>query len=154
MLDPWFLHESRVGVNRLQFLLESLADLDSSLAARGSRLIVLRGRPAEVLPRLIQDWGVTQLCFEHDTEPFAKARDAEVRALCAAAGVDVHSPVSHTLYDPADLLRRSPGGRPPLTMKSFEKLVDSVGAPPAPAAAPPASLPAIPPEVRARCCPQ
>ena len=142
------MNESRVGVNRLQFLLESLADLDSSLQARGSRLLVLRGKPADVLPKLFQDLGVTQLCFEHDTEPFAKARDAEVRALCSAAGVAVHSPASHTLYDPAELLRRSPGGRPPLTMKSFEKLVDSMGVPPAPAAAPPASLPAIPPEVR------
>ena len=23
---------------------------------------------------LLQDWGVTQLCFEYDTEPYAKER--------------------------------------------------------------------------------
>ena len=31
-LDPWFMKESRVGINRYQFLLESLQDLDSRCA--------------------------------------------------------------------------------------------------------------------------
>lgn len=38
----------RIGVNRIQFLLESLADLDAGLRARGSRLLVLHGNPTEV----------------------------------------------------------------------------------------------------------
>ena len=37
------------GVNRIRFLLESLADLDSSLQRLGSRLLVLKGEPSEVL---------------------------------------------------------------------------------------------------------
>ena len=90
-----------------------------SLHARGSQLLVLQGRPEEVLPRIFkvrrgaavcksahtkvqqveplrwtlgdgsatplstapaaviraaQEWGVTQLCFESDTEPYAKKR--------------------------------------------------------------------------------
>ncbi|GFH16332.1 cryptochrome 2 (photolyase-like), partial [Haematococcus lacustris] len=32
--------------------------------ARGSRLLVVRGKPVEVLPRLMKDWAITQLCFE------------------------------------------------------------------------------------------
>lgn len=47
-----------------------------------------------------------------------------MRLLAEAAGVQVHAPVSHTLYDPQLLLDRN-GGRPPLTMQSFTKLVDS-----------------------------
>lgn len=63
-----------MGVNRVQFLLESLADLDAGLRARGCRLLVLRGTPQEVLPRVFKDWGATHLCFESDTEPYAKQR--------------------------------------------------------------------------------
>lgn len=69
-----------------------------SFQARGSRLLVLRGKPEEVFPRVFREWGVTQLCFEHDTEPYAKVRDAAVRRLAAEAGVEVVTPISHTLY--------------------------------------------------------
>jgi cryptochrome len=49
-----------------------------------------------------------------------------VRQAAEEAGVEVHSPVSHTLYDPELLLSRS-GGKPPLTMQSFTKLVTAGG---------------------------
>lgn len=51
-------------------------------------------------------------------EPYAKRRDAAVRQLAEAAGIAVHSPVSHTLYDPSLLLAKAPGGRAPLTMQA------------------------------------
>ncbi|KAF8061969.1 UVR3 [Scenedesmus sp. PABB004] len=137
IIDPHFLTASayKVGVNRYNFLLESLADLDASLRAKGSRLLVLRGKPLEVLPRVFKDWGVTQLCFEVDTEPYAKRRDADVAAAAAAAGVAVSAHVSHTLYD-TDVLLRAAGGKAPLTMQAFTKLVDKVGDPPKPLPAP------------------
>jgi cryptochrome len=47
---------------------------------------------------VFKDWSISQLCFELDTEPYARSRDATVRQLAAAAGVEVKSPVSHTLY--------------------------------------------------------
>ena len=123
VLDPWFLKPEVVGVNRLNFLLQSLtgaslndpsdlehfadyreamstdsvlashrhhslycADLRSSLKARGSNLLVLRGNPQEVLPRVCKDWQITRLCFEVDTEDYAKERDAKVTAAAKKAG--------------------------------------------------------------------
>jgi len=141
ILDPNFQDPKKVGVNRMQFLLESLFDLDASLRARGSRLYVLQGSPEATLPRLFSHWSVSKLCFERDAEPYALARDSIVLSAATAAGVSVHSPVSHTMYDPQVLIQRA-GGQPPLTMKSFEKLVDSIGNPPAPAPDPPSTLPA------------
>lgn len=45
-----------------------------------------------------QAWDVSKLCFEADTEPYAKQRDAAVRTLAAEAGITVFSPTSHTIY--------------------------------------------------------
>lgn len=140
ILDPHFVTPQRVGTNRMNFLLESLADLDASLKARGSRLLVIQGKPQDTLPELFKEWGITKLCFESDTEPYALTRDAGAKELATAAGITVHSPVSHTLYDPADIVRRS-GGKSPLTMKSFEKIINSMGDPPPPVSDPPATLP-------------
>lgn len=45
-----------------------------------------------------QDWQVTQLCYEVDVEPYARARDQQVARVAADAGVLVSAHVSHTLY--------------------------------------------------------
>lgn len=65
VLDPRYLERdpsafspgsARSGLNRIQFLLESLADLDKSLRRLGSRLIVLRGGdPADVVIRILRE---------------------------------------------------------------------------------------------------
>lgn len=46
---------SRAGLNRIRFLLESLSDLESSLKNLGSRLLVLKGDPGEVIIRCLKE---------------------------------------------------------------------------------------------------
>ena len=48
VFDPWLCQPSRVGANRMRFLLESLRDLDASLRDVGSSLLVLHGAPGRV----------------------------------------------------------------------------------------------------------
>jgi cryptochrome len=96
-----------------------------------------------VLVSKMKEWNVGKLCFESDTEPYAKVRDAQLAGEAEGLGVDVFSAVSNTLYDPSILISKN-GGKAPMTMQSFQKLVDKVGPPPAPAADPPSELPACP----------
>uniref|UniRef100_A0A453NQT0 (6-4)DNA photolyase n=4 Tax=Aegilops tauschii subsp. strangulata TaxID=200361 RepID=A0A453NQT0_AEGTS len=82
-------------------------------------------------------WNIGKLCFESDTEPYALARDKRVTDFAAASGIEVFSPVSHTLFDPAEIIEKflfssanlKNGGRPPLTYQSF---VATAGEPPKP----------------------
>lgn len=46
---------SRAGLNRIKFLVESLEDLNSSLKKLGSRLLVLKGDPGEVLIQCLKE---------------------------------------------------------------------------------------------------
>ncbi|XP_042494709.1 (6-4)DNA photolyase isoform X2 [Macadamia integrifolia] len=137
ILDPHYLEpdptafslgSSRSGLNRIQFLLESLNDLDSSLRKLGSRLLLFRGDPIEVLIRLLKEWRIKKLCFEFDTEPYYQSLDNQVKDYASEAGIEVFSPVSHTLFNPADIIHKN-GGRPPLSYQSFVKLA---GQPPPP----------------------
>lgn len=98
-----------------------------------------RVRAGVLLLLTLQEWQVQQLCYEVDVEPYARSRDADIQQLAAAAGVQVSAHVSHTMYDP-DALIRAAGGKVPLTMQAFTKLVDRVGDPP-PAVAAPDSVP-------------
>lgn len=64
VIDPHYMEpdpkafspgSSRAGLNRIRFLLESLVDLDLSLKKLGSRLLVLKGEPSEVLIRCLKE---------------------------------------------------------------------------------------------------
>ena len=50
VLDPHFMKPQNVGNTRMNFLLQSLADLDAGLRARSSRLIVLHGATPVACP--------------------------------------------------------------------------------------------------------
>lgn len=54
---------SKAGLNRIQFLLESLRDLDLNLKRLGSRLLVLKGEPSEVLIRCLKEVNLTLPLF-------------------------------------------------------------------------------------------
>lgn len=108
ILDPFFVSNARVGANRWRFLVESLQDLDASLRAKlNSRLLVLHGSPLHVLRDKFDEWQVDLLCFESDTEPYAKKRDIDVAALAAEFHVHIETRPSHTLYDPALLFLKN-----------------------------------------------
>ncbi|KAF8400694.1 hypothetical protein HHK36_013994 [Tetracentron sinense] len=148
VIDPHFMEpdpsafspgSSRVGLNRIQFLLESLVDLDLSLRKLGSRLLVFKGEPIEVLFGLLKEWDIKKLCFEYDTDPYYQALDNQIKDHASAAGIEVFSPVSHTLFNPADIIQKN-GGRPPLNYQSFVKLA---GKPSSPLSTTVSSLPPV-----------
>uniref|UniRef100_A0A251U041 Putative DNA photolyase n=1 Tax=Helianthus annuus TaxID=4232 RepID=A0A251U041_HELAN len=109
------------GLNRIRFLLESLVDLDSNLKKLGSRLLVLHGEPGEVLIRCLKEWDIKRLCFEYDTDPYYQALDAKVQSYALESGIEIFSPVSHTLFNPADIIQKN-GGTPPMNCLSFSKI--------------------------------
>lgn len=64
LLDPWFLEPdanapspgcAHVGINRIRFLLQCIADLDGSLRQRGSCFLVFKGNPVDVISHLLKE---------------------------------------------------------------------------------------------------
>ena len=45
IIDPWFWEKGNIHENRLNFLLESLRDLDQNLRTKGSQLTLIFGTP-------------------------------------------------------------------------------------------------------------
>ena len=128
VLDVEGLRAGKVSANRWNFLLECLEDLDKSLRKIGSRLFVVRGRATQALPKLMKEWGVTQLTFEADSEAIGVQRDAVVQHMAEAAGVEVSSKTSHTLYSVEQIVEAN-GGRVPAVFDECVKAVSKVGMP-------------------------
>ncbi len=89
VLDPGLLASERSGPGRVRFLLDGVERLAAVLAKRGSPLLVLRGRPEEILPRLMRATRADGLGFNRDTTPYARTRDARVTAAVERLGAQV-----------------------------------------------------------------
>src|SRR3982750_2472033 len=63
---------------RVEFILASLGELAASLCELGGALQVLIGRSRDLIPELAHDLGVQAVYANHDYEPAANARDADV----------------------------------------------------------------------------
>jgi deoxyribodipyrimidine photo-lyase len=86
VLDPGILEAPGVAPARLWFLAESLRELAERWRQAGSRLVVLRGDPAALLPRLAAAIGAEVVAWNRDVEPYGRARDRQVAAALQAQG--------------------------------------------------------------------
>ena len=96
---------------RVEFLRESLVDLDQQLGDAGKQhgvgcagLIVRHGDAADCLSAVASELAVDAVFFNHDDEPQSLARDTAVQALMQADGVAVHSFKDHLIFERAEVL--------------------------------------------------
>jgi len=86
VLDPGILDAPAMAPARLWFLADSLRELAERWRAAGSRLVVLRGDPAELLPRLAAATAAEVVAWNRDVEPYGRERDRRVAAALQAQG--------------------------------------------------------------------
>jgi len=137
VLDDAILQRRDTGASRVRFLLGCLAALADTLAAAGSRLVILRGDPAEELVRVARATGAVAVHWNKDYEPHARGRDARVTEALAQAGVAAHAWKDQVLFEEREILTAA--GRP---FTVFTPYARAWGARRAPA---PASAPRLPP---------
>lgn len=135
-LTPWGF--GRRGSHRRAFLAAALDDLDAQLRARGSRLLQLRGTPAEVLPALARAVGAdTVVC-----EEIAAPEEQDAVAVLRAAGLTVRTAWQSSLLDPAALPFAVE--RLPKVFTDFRRAVEAAGQQPPPPLTAPVVLPPLP----------
>lgn len=105
ILDALPRHDRRV-----EFIRESLVELDASLRTSGGQLIVRHGRAREQIVRLAVELGVGAVYANGDYEPAAIERDADVARALFDAGIGFVSNKDQVIFEKDELLTQS--GRP------------------------------------------
>jgi deoxyribodipyrimidine photo-lyase len=91
VLDPALLGPA--GAPRVAFLYRTLRALDAELRGQGARLVIRRGDPVTVLPRVVREVGAGSVHVSADFNPYGVRRDAAVeQALGGVALVRTGSP--------------------------------------------------------------
>ena len=108
VLDPTLLEDPAIAPARLWFLSESLLELQQRWRAAGSRLVILRGDPALLLPQLARAISATVVAWNRDVEPYGRERDRQVSRALQAGGQKVLVGWDQLLIDP-EVLRTGAG---------------------------------------------
>ena len=109
ILDPLARSDRRV-----EFIRDSLVGVDAELRAlaashglEGVALLVRHGRAADEIVALAQRLGVQAVFANHDDDPAALARDAQVRGRLAALGVAFRTSKDHVIFERSEVLTQS-----------------------------------------------
>jgi deoxyribodipyrimidine photo-lyase len=101
---------------RVEFIRDSLVGVDAELRALGAShgvegvgLIVRHGWAQTEIPALAAALHAEAVYINHDDEPAALDRDAQVRGLLATAGVALHSSKDHVIFERSEVLTLSGG---------------------------------------------
>ena len=91
--------------NCVQFMCESLVELDCTLRSLRSSLKMLRGSHAECLEKLKKAVNFGQVHITQDVTPYSSARSDQIRSWCDSHGISFH------LHEDVDLLPMGEGLR-------------------------------------------
>jgi len=99
--------------NSIQFMLQSLKELNTALRQKGSRLVMLFGDTVKMLESLKKEFNIVAVTENKDHTPYAKKREASIKKWC-----DSHK-IEHNLVD--DIYLTPPGSVRTGSKKVFQK---------------------------------
>lgn len=92
---------------RVEFIWESVRELQRVLQAAGGGLRVLHDHAEAAVPRLATALGVAAVYANRDYEPLAIERDARVAATLAEAGIAFHTRKDQVIFETGEVLTKA-----------------------------------------------
>ncbi|RMG39833.1 MAG: deoxyribodipyrimidine photo-lyase [Candidatus Dadabacteria bacterium] len=90
--------------NALQFMIESLEELNSELNKRGSKLYIFWGQAEKVIEKLIRVENIEAIYINEDYTPFSIKRDGRIKKVTEKYGVSFNSYFDLLLTRPGEIL--------------------------------------------------
>lgn len=116
ILDDHILQSARFSPHRMRFLLAALQSLNDSLHQFGSQLVVQRGNPREILPRIVQSVQASAVYANRDYTPYSIQRD---RVVEQSLQVPLHLHDDALLLPPGTVLKAN--GEPYVVFTPFKQ---------------------------------
>lgn len=108
---PCFIFDPRQVENNpyrsefaVQFMMESLQDLQNQLAEKGGKLYLFYGKPEEVLSKIFRATPFDALFVNRDYTPFSKKRDEDINNFCKNRNITFYSLDDALLTQPENTL--------------------------------------------------
>lgn len=89
----------------LQFMIESLEDLNHQIQSKKGRLFLFFDKPESVISNCISSLKIDGVIFNKDYTPYSLERDKKIEALCKKHQIEFHSFEDALLHAPSDTLK-------------------------------------------------
>lgn len=93
--------------NAIQFMIESLEDLESQISNKGGKLYCFYGHNEKIVGQCIKDLNIDVVCFNLDYSPYAIKRDKGIIDLCKKTQTYVMYDHDYYLHAPGSILTGS-----------------------------------------------
>lgn len=95
--------------NAIQFMIESLEELESDIRSKGGKLIILYGNSKSEIKKLVDKFDITCIASNRDYSPFAKEREKDYIDICKSKDIEYLSLNDYYLYEPGSIIVQSTG---------------------------------------------
>jgi len=90
---------------RVQFIYETLSELNKQLAQFNSSFLVKIGKPISVFESLLNDYTIGSVTTNLDYEPYERQRDLAVKTMLNNQHIPFEAYHDHTIFEPTDILK-------------------------------------------------
>ncbi|MCB9232059.1 MAG: deoxyribodipyrimidine photo-lyase [Bacteroidia bacterium] len=90
---------------RVEFIYQHLQKLDAELRKLGSGLWVEHGSPQEVWSRLTKELPIAKVFTNHDYEPYAQTRDAEIGNLLGSKEIEFRTFKDQVIFEKSEVVK-------------------------------------------------
>jgi deoxyribodipyrimidine photo-lyase len=97
-------YQSKPG---LQFMLQSIDDLQQQLQEVGGKLALYHALPEQVVKRLHEQQQIQAVFITRDYTPFSRRRDDELAAVCKQLGIALHTLPGILLNEPEQVVKNN-----------------------------------------------
>lgn len=98
-----FYGTKKTGQLRAQFIIDSVSDLKQSLKKLGGDLLVLQGKPEEVLPQLVKEYQIDEVYHHREVASEETEISSAVEDALWKSQINLKHFIGHTLYHKEDL---------------------------------------------------
>jgi deoxyribodipyrimidine photo-lyase len=89
--------------NAIQFMIESLEDLESQLHIKNGNLLTFYGKQSDIIRQLVKELGIQGVFFNKDYTPYAIERDNDAHELCNKLSIKCQMFSDYYLYEPGTI---------------------------------------------------
>lgn len=94
---------------RVQFIHQTLVELQQELAEYGASILVKFGKVHEIWAEICANYSIDAVYANHDYEPYARERDEQIRSLLAQNKVDFHTFKDQCIFEKEEILSQAGG---------------------------------------------
>ena len=106
IFDTDILNDLEKDDPRVNFIYEELSKMNQSFFKSGSSLLIKHGKPYVIWKELVEEFEINEVFCNHDYEPYAIKRDAEIEKILASKGIAFSTFKDQVIFEKDEVLKK------------------------------------------------